>query len=326
MALASTRVSVVNKLSKWLPPTTFPQVSSLSFLHLWETVQDQQVSDPFKPPMLLLWLPEHSRICVYPLRVKSLFPTTYGSPESKLSWPSKLNVLGDHFSWFRTLRLENLMWNLDPLFLWEILCNCNYPLIVGCPLRSIDADCSVMSFPGNAHGKESTCQCRRYKRHSFDPCVWKIPWRKKWLPTPVFLPRESHGQRNLVGYSSCSRKMSDVAGPIFISWYTYCISTLPMCPVMIPSLYLSLNIFSDRFPSFSSIVALSVHFSSVTQSCLTLCDPLNHSTPGLPVHHQLLEFTQTHVQGVDDAIQPSHPLLSPSPPAPSPFQHQGLFQ
>ena len=140
------------------------------------------------------------------------------------------------------------------------------------------------------------------------------------------MPRESHGQRNLVGYSSCSRKMSDVAGPIFTSWYTYCISTLPMCPVMIPSLYLSLNIFSDRFPSFSSIVALSVHFSSVTQSCLTLCDPLNHSTPGLPVHHQLLEFTQTHVQGVDDAIQPSHPLLSPSPPAPSPFQHQGLFQ
>ena len=67
-------------------------------------------------------------------------------------------------------------------------------------------------------------------------------------------------------------------------------------------------------------------FSSVAQSCLTLCDPMNHSTPGLPVYHQLLEFTQTHVHRVGDAIQPSHPLSSPSPPAPSPSQHPGLFQ
>ena len=63
-------------------------------------------------------------------------------------------------------------------------------------------------------------------------------------------------------------------------------------------------------------------FSSVAQSCPTLCDPLNRSTPGLPVHHQLLEFTQTHVHRVSDAIQPSHPLLFPSPPAPNPSQHQ----
>ena len=62
---------------------------------------------------------------------------------------------------------------------------------------------------------------------------------------------------------------------------------------------------------------LSVQFSSVTQSCLTLCDPMNCSKPGLPVHHQLLEFTQTHVHRVGDAIQPSHPLSSPSPPAPA---------
>ena len=67
-------------------------------------------------------------------------------------------------------------------------------------------------------------------------------------------------------------------------------------------------------------------FSSVVQSCPTLCDPMNCSTPGLPVHHKLLEFTQTHAHRVGDAIQPSHPLLSPSPPAPSPSQHQGLFQ
>ena len=70
----------------------------------------------------------------------------------------------------------------------------------------------------------------------------------------------------------------------------------------------------------------SVQFSSVTQSCPTLCDPMNRSTPGLPVHHQLPEFTQTHVHRVGNAIQPSHPWSSPSPPAPSPSQHQGLFQ
>ena len=67
-------------------------------------------------------------------------------------------------------------------------------------------------------------------------------------------------------------------------------------------------------------------FSSAAQSCLTLCDPMNHSTPGLPVHHQLPEFTQTHIHRVGDAIQPSHPLSSPSPPALNPSQHQGLFQ
>ena len=68
-----------------------------------------------------------------------------------------------------------------------------------------------------------------------------------------------------------------------------------------------------------------IQFSSVTQSCPTLCDPMNCSTPGLPVHHQLPEFTQTHVHRVCDAIQTSHPLSSPSPPAPNPSQHQSLF-
>ena len=69
-----------------------------------------------------------------------------------------------------------------------------------------------------------------------------------------------------------------------------------------------------------------VQFSSVAQSCLTLCDPMDYSTPGLPVHHQLLELTQTHVHWVGDAIQPSNSLLSPSPPAFNLSQHQGLFQ
>ena len=117
-------------------------------------------------------------------------------------------------------------------------------------------------------GKEPARQCRRCR---FNPWVRTTPWRRKWQPTPVFLPGKSHGQRSPVGYS------------------------------------------------------LSVQFSSVTQSCPTLCDPMNRSTPGLPVHHQLPEFTQTHVHRVGDAIQPSHPLSSPSP-APNPSQHQGLFQ
>ena len=68
-----------------------------------------------------------------------------------------------------------------------------------------------------------------------------------------------------------------------------------------------------------------MQFSSVAQSCPTLCDPMNRNTPGLPVHHKLPEFTHTHVHQVGDAIQPSHPLSSPSPYAPSPSQHQGLF-
>ena len=73
-------------------------------------------------------------------------------------------------------------------------------------------------------------------------------------------------------------------------------------------------------------IPYSLEFSSVAQSCPTLCDPMNCSIPGLPVHHKLPEFTQTHAHWVGNVIQPSHPLSSPSPPAPNPSQHQGLFQ
>ena len=82
----------------------------------------------------------------------------------------------------------------------------------------------------------------------------------------------------------------------------------------------------DEHMSFHTAIVSSVQFSSATQLCLTLCDPMNRSTPGLPVHHQLPEFTQTHVHQVSDVIQPSHPLSSPSPPGPNPSQHQSLFQ
>ena len=82
----------------------------------------------------------------------------------------------------------------------------------------------------------------------------------------------------------------------------------------------------QRFLKKLEIEVPSVQFSSFAQSCPTLCDAMNRSTPGLPVHHQLPEFTQTHVYRVSDAIQPSHPLSSPSPLAPNPSQYQSLFQ
>ena len=83
---------------------------------------------------------------------------------------------------------------------------------------------------------------------------------------------------------------------------------------------------AGRFFTYCTMSQAWIQLSSVAQSCLTLYDHVNHSTPGLPVHHQLLEFIQTHIHRAGDAIQPSHPPSSPSPPAPNPSQHQGLFQ
>ena len=96
-------------------------------------------------------------------------------------------------------------------------------------------------------------------------------------------------------------------------WEMYIMSTL--CP----ELWI---LFWKKLRNFCQVL----QFSSVAQSCLTLCNPMNRSMPGLPVRHQLPEFTQTHVHRVSDVIQPSHPLSSPSPPAPNPSQHQSLFQ
>ena len=94
--------------------------------------------------------------------------------------------------------------------------------------------------------------------------------------------------------------------------YVHFYTSIPHHPAQLPY---------SSFPSYKN----SVHFSSVTQSCPTLCDPMIRSMPGLPVHHYLPKFTQTHVHRVGDAIQPSHPLSSPSPPAPNPSQHQSLY-
>ena len=138
------------------------------------------------------------------------------------------------------------------------------------------------------------------------PGVRRNPWRREWLPTPIFLPGEFHGQRSLGGFSSWGCKESDMTEWLTLSHFFA---------------FISQQIINGR-----SGIWTSVQFSSVAQLCPTLGDPMNQSTPGLPVHHQLLEFTHTRVHQVGDAIQPSHPLSSPSPPAPKPSQHQGLFQ
>ena len=123
--------------------------------------------------------------------------------------------------------------------------------------------------------------------------------RTSWSPLNQSVWWQGHG----IGMVMCSRVIATAPGPTFPGWPALrCGSVL---------LWLSSN---------------KIQFSSVAQSCPTLRDPVDHSTPGLPVHHWLLEFTQTYVHWVGDAIQPSHPLLSPSPPAFNLSQHEGLFQ
>ena len=126
-----------------------------------------------------------------------------------------------------------------------------------------------MDFPGGASGKESTCLCRRPKRSGFDPWVGKIPWSRKWQPTPLFLPGTFHGQRSLAGCSVWGHRESDMTEHICC-----CCSGAQLCP--------------------------------------TLCNPMDCSTPGLPVLHHLPEFAQTHVHWVGGAIQPSCPLFCTS--------------
>ena len=115
-----------------------------------------------------------------------------------------------------------------------------------------------------------------------------------------------------VTYSSRSLRLSvSLWGPLFLSASQWVMTGTLLCP------YLQIEMIPGKSPSM---------FSSVAQSCLTLCDPMDCSTPGFPVLHQLPEPTQTHVHWVSDAIQPSCPLSSPSPPAFNLSQHQGLFQ
>ena len=123
----------------------------------------------------------------------------------------------------------------------------------------------------------------------------------------------------------CFKLMCDFSGPIIGNYKGF---TWQASLGKLPSPYQNWSIASGLQPLRGAAVKDSKppQFSSVQSlSRVRLCDPMNHSTPGLPIHHQLPEFIQTHVYRVSDAIQPSHPLSSPSPPAPNPSQHQSLF-
>ena len=125
-------------------------------------------------------------------------------------------------------------------------------------------------------------------------------------------PKDSEGQGSLACCNPRGRRVSQ-SRIQFSDW-----TTLQGLPWNSSFLFYPVSLIQAPKPVFQ--------FSSVAQSCPTFCDPMNRSTPGLPVHHQLPEFTQTHVNRVCDAIQPSHLLSSPFRPAPNPSQHQSLFQ
>ena len=145
-----------------------------------------------------------------------------------------------------------------------------------------------------------------------------------------------------ISLDSCSRWLSITSGGI-LAWLQRKLRvrkfsrwehglSAQSCPLWVSKVrrgypaFTSSVIYFPTTPVGAQFMSSSVQLSSVAKSCPSLCDPMNHSTPGLPVHHHLPGFTQTHVRWVCDAIQPSHPLLSPSPPAPNPSQHQSLFQ
>ena len=138
---------------------------------------------------------------------------------------------------------------------------------------------STRGFPGGTSGKESTYKCRRRKRHVFVPWVWKISWRRAWQPTPVFLPGKSHGHRSLVDYSPWGHKESDTT-EVTENTHIY----VRVC------IYIYICITELIY-----YIYIIYQFSSVSQSCPTLCDPMDCSTPSFPVHHQLPELAQTHV-------------------------------
>jgi len=159
---------------------------------------------------------------------------------------------------------------------------------------------------------------------------WDAVWRLwSWLPLWVPCYRNALSPKLVV--------METKLGSLETLVHSVgCLPSLPQCRhIALDSFYFSIFIgvylmcnavFNFRCTAKWIRFIYIYQFNSVAQSCPTLCDPMNHSTPGLPVHHQLPEFTQTHVHRAGDAIQPSHPLSFPSPPSPNPSQHQGLFQ
>jgi len=125
----------------------------------------------------------------------------------------------------------------------------------------------------------------------------------------------------------CDKKIASIN--FFCCFFVFLFISISVVMCLLQFYFLSYCMYLCRY-QLVSIELLgatgSVKFSSAAQSCPTFCDPMNHSTPGLPIHHHLPEFTQTQIHRVGDTIQPSHPLSSPFRPAPNPSQHQSLFQ
>ena len=204
----------------------------------------------------------------------------------------------------------------------------------------------LWGFPGASDGRESHLRCRI---PGFYPWVGKIPWRRTWQPTPVFLPGDSPWTEEPGGLCSMGSQRAGhnwayaqvhsfavmpksyiCPGPTCILWGSdYCLILKPKGPLNYKGCFSTLTLYREQLYKEREGRGKDIsreHFSSVQLlSRVRLCDPMNRSTPGLPVHHHLPEFTQTHIHRVRDAIQPSHPWSSPSP-AHNPSQHQSLFQ
>ena len=188
-------------------------------------------------------------------------------------------------------------------------------------------------FPGGTNGKEFTCQRGRHKRHEFHPWVWKIPW--KWQPAPVFMPGKFQRQSNLYCFPNNF-------GGYFTGFQNLGTTTLgqwpgatceqeslemsPSAPRLVPTLstHRLLNELCDTHKLSALWKRISTFWSIVVVP--SLCNPWTAAHQASLAFHYLLEFAQTHVHWVGDAIQPSHPLLPPSPSALNLSQHQGLFQ
>ena len=200
------------------------------------------------------------------------------------------------------------------------MCGCKpcmyiFPLYFSCAVLCLVAQsCLTLCDAVN-------CSPRGSSVHGDSPC------KKTGVGCHAFLQRIFPTQGSNPGLSHCRwilHCLSHQGSPRILEWVAYPFSRGSSRPRNGTRVS---YITGEFFTSWATREALSSYqFSSVAQLCPTLCDPMNRSMPGHPVHHQLLEFTQTHVHRVSDAIQPSHLLSSPFPPAPSPSQHQSLFQ
>ena len=181
--------------------------------------------------------------------------------------------------------------------------------------------CCVSNHPKNFSEDRFCCFFMTYHLVS-TPCPYsEYPSTSKLELPPLNNGFQTCGATEFHSYASRAPQLSPSSRVGHFHVFLYTRFYTQQCQERYFYVKMSLGNF---FLCFSNIS--SVQFSSLTQLCLTLCTPMNRSTPGLPVHHCLPEFTQTHVHRVGGAIQPSHPLSSPSSPTPNPSQHQGLFQ